>query len=576
MMSVLRELIATSWFLNVVTIVSCLVILYAYYFYSKGLNMLKAKFLKIFTGVDYAALENAVKENESLKVVYNRYEDSFLNLNGKLYSRDYAEEYFSEENVLNSLSINSKYLSSASGILVGLGLFGTFLGLTLGILGFKSDSSEAIQDSIQSLLGGMGTAFLTSLIGMGCSCFFIYREKGLMHSFEKQIDRICNVLNKKYYLSDNEFFANFLAYKNDQGQTVYISNAVRDMYSETHKQTGYMGTLVDDLSDALDERLSNSINDKVLPMIEKFVTTLTDKLDSLKTTMQSPAEDMTRSIVDELKSNMQEMMEKFGTDLSGTATSNLTMLTDNLAKASESLMELPVQMRNMSEQLGGAFGGIHTTIEDLESAVKKIVEQSANSNSDLVAKAASQYSKMEASHQQISSQTDILIANFNSMVETLNTTVKEVQNSMVQIRETKNSLGSLVVSLQGISNNLDQASTRFKNSQESYVSGLKEVQDKSSMTVDNITNTLQLSKITLEEYSNKFGTIQQGLSGIFEQIKRGLDQYSTTVSQDAQTVLNGYSLALNDGIKKLQQATSHLGDLVSDISDTVDKISKMK
>ena len=91
-------------------------------------------------------------------------------------------------------------------------------------------------------------------------------------------------------------------------------------------------------------------------------------------------------------------------------------------------------MKNMSEQLAGAFGGIHTTIEDLESAVKKIVEQSANSNKDLVERAASQYSRMEESHQQISSQTDVLIANFNDMVDTLNTTVKEVQGSMLQIK----------------------------------------------------------------------------------------------------------------------------------------------
>lgn len=575
-MYILRELIATSWFLNVVTIISCLGILYAYYFYAKGLNMLNSKFLKVFKNVDNAGLENAIREDNNLNSIYERYEECFLNLDGKLYSRDYAEEYFSEENVLNSLSINSRYISSASGILVGLGLLGTFLGLTLGILGFKSDSSEAIQNSIQSLLGGMGTAFVTSLVGMGCSCIFIYREKGLMHSLEKQIDKICNALNKKYYLSDNEFFANFLAYKNEQGQTVYISNAIRDMYAETHKQTGYMGTLVDDLSDALDEKLSNSLNDKVLPMIEELVSTLSDKLDTLKTSMQSPAENMTRSIVDELKVSMRGMMEKFGTDLSDSATSNLTTLSDNLARASDSLTELPMQMKNMAEQLGGAFGGIHTTIEELESAVQKIVEQSANSNSDLVEKAASQYNKMEASHQQISSQTDVLIANFNDMVETLNKTVTEVQNSMLQIRETKNSLGSLIVSLQGITNNMDQASVRFKNSQESYVNGLKDVQDKSSMTVNNIMNALQLSKTTLEEYSSKFGTIQQGLSGVFEQIKRGLDQYSTTVSQDAQTVLNGYSSALNDGIKKLQQATSHLGDLVSDISDTVDKISKIK
>lgn len=368
----------------------------------------------------------------------------------------------------------------------------------------------------------------------------------------------------------------YLSFKDEQGNTVYLSNAVRDIYAETHKQTGFMGTLVDDLSDALDEKLSDNINEKVIPMIEKFVTTLSDKLDMLKTSIQSPAEDMTHTIVDELRASMNDMMEKFGTELSGSATSNLTSLTDNLAKASDSLSDLPVQMKNMSEQLAGAFGGIHTTIEDLESAVKKIVEQSANLNKDLVERAASQYSRMEESHQQISSQTDVLIANFNDMVDTLNTTVKEVQGSMLQIKETKNALGSLVVSLQGVTNNMDQASTRIKNSQENYVSGLKEVQEKSSTAVTNITSALQLSKNTLEDYSNKFGIIQQGLSGIFAQIKTGLDQYSTTVSQSARTVLDGYSSALTDGINKLQQATSHLGDLVSEISDTIEDIKKVK
>lgn len=576
MMSFLRELIASSWFLTTVTILCCLGIVWAYILYSKGLKKLKNEFLISFDGIENDKIDAALKDNDSMKNIYASYHEGFLSINGKLCSRDYAEEYFSVENVFSALSINPKHLSSASGMLVGLGLLGTFLGLTLGILGFKSDSSEAIQSSIQSLLGGMGTAFLTSLIGMGCSCFYIWKEKQLMYSFRNVMDRICTALDKKYFLSDSEFYAAYLSFKDEQGNTVYISNAVRDMYVENHKQTGYMGTLVDDLSDALDEKLSNSINENVIPMIQEFVKTLNEKLDLLKTSMQSPAEDMTRMVVEELKTSMQSMMEKFGTDLSGTATSNLTMLTDNLAKASESLTDLPMQMKNMSDLLGGAFGGIHTTIADLESAVQKIVEQSASSNSTLIEKASSQYSRMEESHQKISSQTDVLIANFNNMVETLNTTVKEVQSSMVQIRETKEALGGLMVSLQGITNNMDQASSRFKNSQDSYVSGLKEVQDKSSMTVTNITNALQVSKNTLEDYSNKFGTIQQGLTGIFAQLKQGLDQYSTTVSQDAQAVLNGYSSALNDSIKKLQQATSHIGDLVSEISDTVENIKKVK
>lgn len=572
----MHDLIASSWFLNTVTVLCCIAIVGTYVFYRKGLKKLRTSFLDSFPAQDRYGIEIFIKNHDELNKIYFNYQDSFININGKNSTRDYAEEYFSKENVFNILSINSKHISSASGILVGLGLLGTFLGLTLGILGFNSDSSEAIQGSIQSLLGGMGTAFLTSLFGMVFSCYYIFQEKRLMYIFEKDLDDVCSILNKKYYLSENDFLAAYLSFKDEQGNTVSLSNAVRDIYAETHKQTGFMGTLVDDLSDALDEKLSDNINEKLIPMIEKFVTTLSDKLDMLKTSIQSPAEDMTHTIVDELRSSMHDMMEKFGTELSGSATSNLTSLTENLAKASDSLFDLPVQMKNMSDQLAGAFGGIHTTIEDLESAVKKIVEQSTNSNKDLIEKAASQYSRMEESHHQISSQTDVLIANFSNMVDTLNTTVKEVQGTMVQIKEAKNALGSLVVSLQGVTNNMDQASTRIKNSQEIYVSGLKEVQEKSSTAITNITSALQLSKNTLEDYSNKFGIIQQGLSGIFAQIKTGLDQYSTTVSQSARTVLDGYSSALTDGINKLQQATSHLGDLVSEISDTIEDIKKVR
>lgn len=575
-MQIIYSLIASSWFLNTVTLLFCIAIVWTYVFYRKDLKTLKTFFLDQFPTQDQFGIETFIKEHDELSKIYNSYQDSFININGKNSTRDYAEDFFSKENVFNILSINPKQISSASGILVGLGLLGTFLGLTLGILGFNSDSSEAIQGSIQSLLGGMGTAFLTSLCGMGFSSYYIFQEKRLMYLFEKDLDNVCSILNKKYYLSENDFLAAYLSFKDEQGNTVYLSNAVRDIYVEAHKQTGFMGTLVDDLSDALDEKLSDNINEKVIPMIEKFVMVLSEKLDLLKSSIQSPAEDMTHTIVDELRASMHDMMEKFGTELSGSATANLTSLTENLAKASDSLFGLPVQMKNMSEQLAGAFGGIHTTIEDLESAVKKIVEQSANSNKDLVERAASQYSKMEESHQQISSQADVLIANFSSMVETLNTTVKEVQGSMVQIKEAKNALGALVVSLQGVTNNMDQASTRIKNSQESYVSGLKEVQEKSSTAIANINSALQMSKNTLEDYSNKFGTIQQGLSNIFAQIKTGLDQYSTTVSQSAKTVLDGYSSALTDGINKLQQATSHLGDLVSEISDTIEDIKKTR
>ena len=75
-----------------------------------------------------------------------------------------SANYFNDDNVSRAHKLNLRMLDTASGTLVGLGLLGTFLGLTVGILGFNSSDSSNIQQSIQNLLGGMGTAFSTSLI----------------------------------------------------------------------------------------------------------------------------------------------------------------------------------------------------------------------------------------------------------------------------------------------------------------------------------------------------------------------------------------------------------------------------
>ena len=54
-------------------------------------------------------------------------------------------------------------------LLTSLGIFGTFCGIVAGLLGFDVND---IDNSIELLLGGMKTAFMTSLMGMLLSMLF--------------------------------------------------------------------------------------------------------------------------------------------------------------------------------------------------------------------------------------------------------------------------------------------------------------------------------------------------------------------------------------------------------------------
>ena len=53
---------------------------------------------------------------------------------------------------------------------VGIGILGTFVGLSIGVLGLQNQGSAAeIQQGIQGLLQSMSTAFVTSVWGMATS-----------------------------------------------------------------------------------------------------------------------------------------------------------------------------------------------------------------------------------------------------------------------------------------------------------------------------------------------------------------------------------------------------------------------
>ena len=81
---------------------------------------------------------------------------------------------------LSGLLLGERFLNNAVSLFVTLGLFGTFLGLSLSVASLSelislSNTSEwlSVMDSIggglMSALSGMGVAFYTSLVGAGCS-----------------------------------------------------------------------------------------------------------------------------------------------------------------------------------------------------------------------------------------------------------------------------------------------------------------------------------------------------------------------------------------------------------------------
>ena len=82
-------------------------------------------------------------------------------------------DFLTPEVVLES-GRNRRMAEALPGIFVALGIFGTFLGLVLGLKDLKLDQLETLKDSVGHLISGLSLAFLTSLAGIALSVIFSF------------------------------------------------------------------------------------------------------------------------------------------------------------------------------------------------------------------------------------------------------------------------------------------------------------------------------------------------------------------------------------------------------------------
>lgn len=123
-------------------------------------------------------VSNGDAKDEFLASVLKTYADAY-----RKYGRDTNTPAIITDAIatkLRGLLLGERFLNNAVSLFVTLGLFGTFLGLSMSVSSLTelisySNSSEwlSVLDSVgsglMSSLGGMGVAFYTSLVGAGCS-----------------------------------------------------------------------------------------------------------------------------------------------------------------------------------------------------------------------------------------------------------------------------------------------------------------------------------------------------------------------------------------------------------------------
>lgn len=513
--------------------------------------------------------EDTVKslEESKMSAIAATYQKSItFEVNGEKKTNIPASEFFSEMAVGKVFSLNHRMIETASGTLVGLGLLGTFFGLTWGIQGFDSSNTENIQGSIQSLLGGMGTAFYTSLAGMLLSLIYTLCEKIWKNGLGKALYDLTERLDDAYYIDDSSLMQNSqqilfnelqnklakymevqtatiatalenqLTYTNNEGHKVVIANAIREILKENEEQSkalkSFSTDLALELNNGFDEVLSRQMQQKLIPLMESVDCTtkaVIEHIDQMAAQVASPATDMIQNVVDELKNSMMAIMAEFRNNLSGDATGHLEELASTLGIVAQSMADFPKNMEHISSTL-------QVTIEEVKNAISEISNTSASSSSKT----------MQQMQEQITFATTSIS---NAIAE-----VKDVMSSITRSSEQ---------SSQGVLNQLVSASEQLSSLMNNTMSNVtSSVKDSMKSITDDVvskqTDLLALQESTMEETEKLLVLFTNGISR--------LEQVNTAVSgtmgmfQQAQGQITG--------------STAHLQTITGDMKIATELFNK--
>lgn len=238
------------------------------------------------------------------------------------------------------------YVEYAPSLMTSLGLFGTFLGIFIGLLQFDT---KHIDGSIEQLLSGLQTAFVTSLIGM----FFAILFKIIQTSHLDRQKPVSDVLSSDD-ISPNDIFA-VLSKQHTELLTIAKGIGGNDERSMVG-QLQMLRTDVTDFRSGLTRR-QESFEEKLWKQMNDF------------------ADMMSKSATQQVIEALKEVIVEFNQKLTEQFGDNFKRLDESVKRLVDWQANYMVQMEEMTKlyaQGVESIGATRTAVESIRTETSRI------------------------------------------------------------------------------------------------------------------------------------------------------------------------------------------------------------
>ncbi|MEO1020298.1 MAG: hypothetical protein AAFY56_21810 [Pseudomonadota bacterium] len=150
----------------------------------------------------FAMVYQSLAENHAVGETWRGYAPTLslaLNADAVGYARRPREDF--NEVLFTRAGINLRLWHALPNIMVGVGLFFTFLGLIAALYfasrGVAASDIAVAQAALGDLLAAATFKFVTSVVGLGSSIVLSLSEKSQMHHFHQRVAQLCGALEAR-------------------------------------------------------------------------------------------------------------------------------------------------------------------------------------------------------------------------------------------------------------------------------------------------------------------------------------------------------------------------------------------
>lgn len=585
--------------------------------------------------------KDRIATNKYLKDSWALYLQHFVGLSGSNdKTEDFAEQYF--KGTLIQEIMNIRLWKSIPGMFVGLGILGTFVGLTMGIGQFENASFPEMNGNeivppgnlilgIHDLLGGIKTAFFTSLHGIALSILFGYSEKLMFKGLENRIHQFCRLLNTKFKLTKqdiqkdlfqkgatifsqifskglNSIFeemkgcfkdvrddltekleSNFL-YRDKNNKIIRPAYVLRDILRESEKQSQALLSFSTDLADVIMERVERLSAESMLPAFEKIINSIDALNSSLKSFSSSTGQDIASELnkaVASLESSIHTIVEDFREAFSAGAVQQLNKVVESMNESSQVLAKMPnilgeaideinqtkeFEATKRKEEMSQEFEQIISSFRDsanvIISTLTKAEESQVEREQLLLNKINNALSNsVEKFKDMIAAQEDMLAAQEMSS-DHITDLLKEASGTLTEQQAILSEINNAGNLINNISGKFSSISEHLEDETEKF----QIITEKQSETTEKINEALLKSQNMFNETSQKFRVIQSGLEDIFSEIEKGLNGYSEQTRKSINNYLSDFTNQVSLASEKLAGSVESLNEFFEVVSDRLEEV----